>query len=279
MFCAKCGANNQDDAKFCLKCGVAILVAENQSKFSPSASNTASIETIPDGVRGWSWGAFLLNWIWAIGNRTWWGLLALIPYVGFIVAIWLGFKGREMAWKNRQWDDVAHFNRVQKKWSKWAVGIVLVVAGIGILAAVALPAYQDYVVRAKAANGSINVNETPDRMTVDQEEAAWIARLEATAIDVNKMAPQSIDAETRFDKSVAGPGRKFTYEYTLINVDRETLDAAQIENFTKTILQHMCGNPNFREFFENKTVIGFRYNDQNGRLFSEISRKPSDCGY
>ena len=35
---------------------------------------------IPDGVKGWSWGAFLLNWIWAIGNSTWIGLLCLIPF-------------------------------------------------------------------------------------------------------------------------------------------------------------------------------------------------------
>lgn len=24
---------------------------------------------LPEGVKGWSWGAFFLNWIWAIGNR------------------------------------------------------------------------------------------------------------------------------------------------------------------------------------------------------------------
>jgi uncharacterized membrane protein YgcG len=39
------------------------------------------------------------------------------------VAFWLGFKGREMAWKARQWESLDHFNRVQRKWSRWAVGI------------------------------------------------------------------------------------------------------------------------------------------------------------
>jgi hypothetical protein len=29
----------------------------------------------PDGVAGWSWGAFLLNWIWAIFNKSYIGLL------------------------------------------------------------------------------------------------------------------------------------------------------------------------------------------------------------
>lgn len=56
----------------------------------------------PKGVKGWSWGAFFLNWIWALGNRTWIGLLALTPYVGFIFAFVLGFKGREWAWRNKR---------------------------------------------------------------------------------------------------------------------------------------------------------------------------------
>ena len=101
----------------------------------------------PPGIKGWSWGAFLLNWIWAIGNRTWIGLLAIVPYIGFIMAFYLGFKGREMAWRNKRWDSIDEFNRVQKKWSKWGVILVVGIMGIGILASVMLPAYVDYTRR------------------------------------------------------------------------------------------------------------------------------------
>src|SRR6478609_9337873 len=80
---------------------------------------------VPEGVKGWSWGAFLLNWIWAISNKTWIGLLTLVPYVGFIMGFYLGFKGREMAWRNKRWDSLEHFNRVQKRWSFWGVVLVL----------------------------------------------------------------------------------------------------------------------------------------------------------
>lgn len=110
---------------------------------------TQEENAVPDGIKGWSWGAFLLSWIWAIGNRTWIGLLALIPYIGFVMAIILGIKGREWAWKNTQWESVEHFNRVQKKWSFWGVTLVLGMFVLGILAAIAIPAYQDYVQRAK----------------------------------------------------------------------------------------------------------------------------------
>jgi len=93
----------------------------------------------PDGVKGWSWGAFLLGWIWAIGNQTWIGLLCLIPYVGFICAIYLGVKGRELAWRNKRWDNLEHFNRVQRAWSMWAGILVGGAFVLGILFAIIIP--------------------------------------------------------------------------------------------------------------------------------------------
>lgn len=94
----------------------------------------------PPGVKGWSTGAFLFNWIWAISNKTWIGLLAFIPYVGFIFALYLGFKGRELAWRNKRWESLERFLLVQKRWSVWGGIIYLGIAGIGILAAILIPA-------------------------------------------------------------------------------------------------------------------------------------------
>jgi hypothetical protein len=126
--------------------------APNSTVFTQiSLSNTSGGgkgAAIPEGITGWSWGAFFLNWIWAIGNRTWVGLFAIIPYVGFVMAIVLGVKGREWAWRNKRWESIEQFNRAQRSWSKW--GIILTVAAflIGIVAAILIPAYQDYAVRA-----------------------------------------------------------------------------------------------------------------------------------
>jgi len=46
-----------------------------------NSSGTGAAAEIPPGVKGWSWGAFLLNWIWAIGNQTWIGLLAHVHHL------------------------------------------------------------------------------------------------------------------------------------------------------------------------------------------------------
>lgn len=105
---------------------------------------------LPEGIKGWSWGAFMFNWIWALGNKTWIGLLALVPYGGFIMAIVLGFKGREWAWRNKRWDSVEHFQKIQRRWSLCSL-IFVGIALLGIMAAVAIPAYHDY---ASAAAGA-----------------------------------------------------------------------------------------------------------------------------
>jgi hypothetical protein len=101
----------------------------------------------PPGVSGWSWGAFLLSWIWAISNKTWFGLLSLTPYVGILVALYLGVQGRELAWRNKRWESLEYFNQVQKRWSFWGVTIVIGAAALGFVAAIAVPAYQQYVRR------------------------------------------------------------------------------------------------------------------------------------
>ncbi len=75
-----------------------------------------------------NWGAFLLSWIWGLGNRTYITLLMfvgvvlnIIPFLGLVVqlglCIWFGVKGNTWAWQNKQWKSIEHFHEVQKKWA------------------------------------------------------------------------------------------------------------------------------------------------------------------
>ncbi|MGZ5106361.1 MAG: hypothetical protein ACXWBR_19085, partial [Usitatibacter sp.] len=67
-------------------------------------SSTAS--PVPSEIDRWNWGAFLLNWIWGIGNNTFIALLALVPFVNIIMVFVLGAKGSEWAWRNKHWESV-----------------------------------------------------------------------------------------------------------------------------------------------------------------------------
>lgn len=105
---------------------------------APASENTSgqgSLAIVPREIEGWNWGAFLLNWIWSIGNNVWIGLLSLIPYAGIIMLVILGVKGNEWAWRYKRWDSVEHFRRTQRKWRDWGLGLLAIAAFIWLIIA------------------------------------------------------------------------------------------------------------------------------------------------
>jgi hypothetical protein len=82
-------------------------------------------KAVPAEIDRWNWGAFLLNWIWGVGNNTFIALLTLIPVFGLVMMFVLGAKGSGWAWRNGRWDSVEHFKRVQRSWAIWGVIIWL----------------------------------------------------------------------------------------------------------------------------------------------------------
>lgn len=88
---------------------------------------------LPEELKGWNWGAFLLNWIWAIGHNVWIGLIALLGPASLIMAIILGLKGNEWAWQNRQFNSVEEFKTIQKAWTKWGIIVLIIGVVLGII--------------------------------------------------------------------------------------------------------------------------------------------------
>jgi Cytochrome oxidase complex assembly protein 1 len=123
---------------------------------------------VPAEIDRWNWGAFLLNWIWGVGNNTFIALLTLVPFVGLVMPFVLGAKGSAWAWRNGRWDSVAHFRRVQRLWAIW--GVVIWIAGIvffgGIFGSVfyvlkTSEAYQLGVARLQANTEAVNALGAP----------------------------------------------------------------------------------------------------------------------
>ncbi|MFC2002986.1 B-box zinc finger protein [Chloroflexota bacterium] len=134
LVCTECRTYLRDKI-YCNPCA--------DKRFSGEMGNTSgqgSLAMIPEGIRGWNWGAFLLNWIWGVGNSVWIALLALIPYLGFIMVILLGVKGNEWAWRYKKWDSIEHFKRTQSTWTKWAVGLTIASLLIGVIWAIVVAA-------------------------------------------------------------------------------------------------------------------------------------------
>ncbi len=123
---------------------------------------------IPPELDRWNWGAFLLNWIWGLGNDTFIALLTLVPGLGFIMMIVLGLRGSRWAWRNGRWDSVEHFKRVQRKWAIWGAVVWLGCALLGVTFFGGIfsllknsEAYQLGVARLQASTEVANLLGTP----------------------------------------------------------------------------------------------------------------------
>jgi hypothetical protein len=95
-------------------------------------------QEVPPEARRWNWGAFLLTWIWGLGNGTYNAFLVFIPVFGIIWVFVLGFKGGEWAWKNRHWDSVEHFKSTQRKWAIAGLIFLLVPVVIMVFVVIAM---------------------------------------------------------------------------------------------------------------------------------------------
>lgn len=84
-------------------------------------SGQGKLASVPAEIDKWNWGAFLLNWIWGIGNNTFIALLMFIPLVNIVMPFVLGAKGSAWAWRNKRWESVEQFREVQRKWLKWSL--------------------------------------------------------------------------------------------------------------------------------------------------------------
>ena len=89
-----------------------------------SKDNHAATDVeVPVVVTKWNWGAFLMSWIWGLGNSTYIALLCLIPVVNLVMIFVLGAKGSAWAWKNRKWESAEQFTRGQGLWTAFGLGL------------------------------------------------------------------------------------------------------------------------------------------------------------
>lgn len=100
-------------------------------------SGTGGLAVLPPELKGFSWAAFLMNWIWSIAHNTWIGLLVfIVPFP--IMQIVLGVKGNEWAWQNRKWDSIEQFRATQRVWLMWGIGLTILGVIFGLLGLIML---------------------------------------------------------------------------------------------------------------------------------------------
>jgi hypothetical protein len=95
-----------------------------------NTSGQGATAIVPAELRGWNWGAFLMHWIWGIGNNTLIALLMFVPMVNLVMPFVLGAKGNSWAWQNKRWESVTEFKSTQRKWAIWGVALYLLIVAL-----------------------------------------------------------------------------------------------------------------------------------------------------
>ena len=86
-----------------------------------------------------------------------------------------------------------------------------------------------------------------------------------TANQLNKNLPIMLDSETRLDSTMALPGKKFSYYFTLVNYSVDEVDIENFENImNQNILNNLKTNSDLKEFRDNKVTMIYFYKDKNG---------------
>lgn len=100
--------------------------------------------------------------------------------------------------------------------------------------------------------------------------------LQETAQEINKNCPMIIDSETQLDNAIALPGNIIQYNYTLINVVKETINIEEIRHFLEpTIINYVKTQPEMKVMRDNKTTFNYSYRDKNGVFLMLIKVSPN----
>ena len=120
----------------------------NVSSLDKNMSGKGSSYSVPDIVaKKFNWGAFALDWIWGLGNKSYITLITLplwilcfVPQLmllscilSFGLSIWFGIKGNEWAWQNKHFISIEAFHHYQRKWAIAGIIYITIMFAIPII--------------------------------------------------------------------------------------------------------------------------------------------------
>ncbi|MEI2758583.1 MAG: zinc ribbon domain-containing protein [Bacteroidia bacterium] len=95
------------------------------------------------------------------------------------------------------------------------------------------------------------------------------------ASELNKTCPIMVDAETRLDNAIALPPNVFQYNYTLVNMDKVSVDTNELKNNLEPIvINTVKTNPQMQFQRDHKTTMNYSYKDRSGQFLFMISVTP-----
>ena len=101
--------------------------------------------------------------------------------------------------------------------------------------------------------------------------------LDRVVREVNATAPKMVDDATRLDRASAGPGRRLTYDMTLISLKSQDIDpVAWKRDVVPTIRANMAKTKAMHTLLAAGVTVASRYSSSDGILIDEIIMRPEE---
>jgi len=101
--------------------------------------------------------------------------------------------------------------------------------------------------------------------------------LDRAVHEINATVPKMVDEATRLDSASAGPGRRLTYNLTLISMKAQDIDrVAWKQNVAPTIRTNMAQTKGMHTLLAAGVTVASRYYSSDGVLIDEIIMKPEE---
>jgi hypothetical protein len=85
------------------------------------------------------------------------------------------------------------------------------------------------------------------------------------------------DYQVRLDRRTVGPGKRITYEYTLLNTLKSRVNLSLMKKFSKVFLEETSKmQSGLKHFRENRMELHFRYSDMAGEFLYETVLLPGE---
>jgi hypothetical protein len=94
-------------------------------------------------------------------------------------------------------------------------------------------------------------------------------QIQKFADETNKTLPKQVDAITRWDRVEPGPGKSYSYVYTLSKQPTEQ----EKQTMTERVTRQALATPDLQATFAAGVTVWYKYYDQSGRKLLEFSVK------
>jgi len=102
-------------------------------------------------------------------------------------------------------------------------------------------------------------------------KASFDDNLKEIALELNKTCPKMIDKETRLDNALAIKGNIFQYNYTLLNILKDSMDIELYKaSVEPSIVNNVITNPDLETFRKNKITLIYNFKDEQNNHITRI---------